>query len=317
MSKQSTEIQRDAYQNKVLDLEKKYFAIILGVLQSKEFNDDLLLIEKDISQRYREYEGVWNLKNKFKIPAERIVRHYIYTKLNNMICGVYPSPVSSDIGVKTADAIICIDIKTIDTNGNSGDIESTSVEQNQISFDNAEYRVVETRANLKPIDHYSSLPVLTFIVKLIYTDDTTSFFLARGCFPSIVLCCIPNGKLSNLFGKNIVENFKTYNYYTEKDNALFKPIPLTETEKNDHALIETKMTNLGYKKYLAGTKPIYFDPRTRTSWWRVISKNKATVEAVKSGNTMRIDNETLRERFDGNNQPWTGYITLPAQPPLK
>jgi len=317
MAKQNKDIQRDDYQNRVLDLEKKYFQIILNVIRGKDFNDDLLLIEKDIRDNYRNYENVWNLKNKLKIPAERIVCHHIYMKLKDIITGVYPSPVSSDIGIKTNDAVICVDVKTIDIQGNAVDTKSTSVEKNQISFDNSNYVVVPTTVNLKPIDHYSDKPVLTYVVKIIYSDDKYTFSLARNEFPTLVLCSIPNGKLSNLFDKNIVMNFKTYEYFTEKDGADYVPITLDDKQKDDQDVIDEIMKAKGYMKYPhPSSKPVYFDPKTKTSWWKVSSSKKTSMEAIKSGSTMRISNEVLRDRFDSKSQSWQGYIEFDAPKPI-
>jgi hypothetical protein len=78
------------------------------------------------------------------------------------------------------DAVICIHVKTIDIKGNHRDIKSTSVEKNQTSFVNENYPIIPTAANLKSIDHYSRFPVLTFIIKVIYTDDNYSFSLSMG-----------------------------------------------------------------------------------------------------------------------------------------
>ena len=81
------------------------------------------------------------MKNKLKVPAERLVRHHIYTNLSNLITGIYPSPISSDLGIMTSDCVLCVDVKTVDTVGNRVDIGSTQVEPNQISFQNMRIRL--------------------------------------------------------------------------------------------------------------------------------------------------------------------------------
>lgn len=71
MGLQQTDIMRNAYENNILNLEKKYFKLILEEIQSSDFKQDLLLIEKEIKDNYAEYRDIWDLKNKIKVPAER------------------------------------------------------------------------------------------------------------------------------------------------------------------------------------------------------------------------------------------------------
>lgn len=177
MSKQDTKIKRSNKQNEILDLEETYFGLLEGVFFSNKFQDDLLIIEKEIRENYPKFKDTWNLKNKLKIPAERLVRHHVYMQLHEKIKGIYPSPISSDIGIMMEDCILCIDVKTVDTIGNSVDINSTQVEPNQISFDNSKYAYIKTESNLESIDHYTRRPVLTYVFKIIYTDDNYSFKL--------------------------------------------------------------------------------------------------------------------------------------------
>ena len=134
MGKQRIDIKCNDYEKNILNLEKKYFEIIYNIISHEDFFKDLALIEKEISDNYSKFDGLWNLKNKIKIPAERVVRHHLYVKMVERIKGIFPSPLSSDFGIRTDDAVVCIDIKTIDTNGNSGDLRETAVEKNQTSF---------------------------------------------------------------------------------------------------------------------------------------------------------------------------------------
>ena len=195
MPKQNKLYARTHMQNVILDLEKKYFSIIENIITSDAFINDLLLIEKEIRENYPKFQATWKLKNKIKVPAERVIRHHVYLALKNDIKGIFPSPISSDFGVRLDDCILCIDAKTLDTVGNSGDIRATAVEPNQLSFNNSNHPYIQSASNLESIDHYSRLPVLTFIIKLIYRDDNYSFSLARTTYPSLVLACIPNGEI--------------------------------------------------------------------------------------------------------------------------
>jgi len=316
MSLQNKSMQRTAMQNKILDMEMKYFKILEKVFLSDSFVDDLLTIEKEIRENYPKFKETWNLKNKLKVPAERLVRHHIYTQLHDIITGIYPSPISSDMGIMTNDCILCVDVKTIDTIGNSVDTKSTQVEPNQISFLNTNHDYIPTVSNLESIDHYTRRPVLTYVVKIIYTDDDYSFKLSRSGKPTIVLACIPNGELSNLFDYDIIKNFKTYNYYTEQDRPEFQVhyIPAQYTDKaSQQDYVLDYCTNTKHFQHMLietdkQTKDAYFDAAHRVIWWLTSHQNKPAIKAVKSGSTARLNNDVLRERYDSTNHEWIGYI---------
>jgi hypothetical protein len=321
MGHQNNNVVRNDFENKILDMEKKYFHKLMNIIQSVAFTNDLLLIEKEIKDNYPEFRDIWDLKNKIKVPAERIVRHHIYTQWYSDIKGIYPSPVSSDVGIRMEDAVICVDVKTLDTVGNSGDIKSTSVEKNQTSFSNKHYPYILAVSNLKSIDHYSRLPVLTFTVKIIYTDDNYSFKLSRDNYPSVVLVCIPNGEISKLFDYNIIENFKTYDYYSEKDGTKFESIKIPTSLKTNTD-VEQFMDKVCisernfHKTKVSGLKTAYYDPETRTIWWKTSQNNKPVIRAVKSGSSVRFSNSILQDRYDSNGVSWNGYIEIQLPNPL-
>lgn len=322
---QNINISRQPMQNNILDLEKKYFSMIENILKSDAFQNDLLLIEKEIRENYSKFKETWDLKNKIKVPAERVIRHHIYLGLNEYIRGIYPSPISSDMGIRMDDCILCIDSKTIDTENNAGDIRATSAEPNQISFDNSNHRYIKALHNLESMDHYfHDLPVLTFVIKIIYTDNNYRFELSRTRYPSVVLCCIPNGEISNLFDKDIVQNFKTYDYYDVKDGEHFKPIPIpsnctTAEQKNDFAY-QYCVTEKGFMRVdielERGSKAAYFDAPHNCYWWVTSKNNKPVIQAFKSGSSLRVWNDVLRDRFDSNNQSWQGYKEISIPEPL-
>lgn len=323
MSKQSVSIRRTNKQNEILNLERKYFSVLEGVIKSDAFINDLLLIEKEIRENYPKFKDTWYLKNKIKVPAERVIRHHIYLALSDDIQGIYPSPISSDLGIRLSDCVLCIDSKTIDTDNNAGDIRATAVESNQISFDNSNHRYVSSVSNLESIDHYSRLPVLTFIIKIIYTDDQYSFKLSRRDYPSMVLACVPNGELSNLFDKDIVQNFKTYDYFTERDNECFKvhEIPATyRTAKSKADYTESYCIEQGYApveiELERGTKKAYYDVAHQCLWWTTSLNNKSVIRAVKNGASTRVSNEILEERYDADDQSWYGYKEFQLPNPL-
>lgn len=323
MSKQDYSIKRTKKQDEILDLEKKYYDVLENIIKSESFIDDLLLIEKEIRENYPKFKDTWDLKNKIKVPAERVIRHHVYLHLADEIKGIYPSPISSDLGIRLKDCVLCIDSKTIDTENNAGDIRATAVESNQISFDNSNHKYVKSISNLESIDHYSRLPVLTYIIKIIYTDDSYSFKLSRRNHPSMVLACIPNGELSNLFEKDIIQNFKTYEYYTEKDNPCYKvhEIPAKYSSKDSKAeYVEQYCTGKGYVpveiELERSSKQAYYDVKNTCLWWQTSRRNKPVISAVKNGSSTRVINDVLKDRYDSQNKKWIGYKEFQLPKPL-
>ena len=305
-------------QKEILDLEKKYFEKLTEVIFGSNFIGDLLLIEKEIRENYQELSELWALKNKLKVSAERLVRHYIYVEWNDIIQSVYPSPVSSDLGIKTDDAVICVDVKTIDIIGNANDLNYTQTEKNQNSFDNKNNPGFEYKCNLKSIDHYSDRPVLTFVVTIAYADDNYSFRLCRDDDkPTIVVACIPNGELSNVFDYNIIENFKTYSYYDESEGAYYTPFEVT-IPVSDKTVLKSFLDNefVNNRRYVdvsvsgRGGRIAYYDPVRHCQWWFVNGRRNKAVCVLKSGSSVRYSNEILKHRYDSHGRPWKGYKTM-------
>lgn len=303
MGKQLINLSRNEYENNILDLEKKYFNLIEQVVCSKAFIHDLKMMEKEISENYSKFEKIWDLKNKVKVPAERVVRHHLYTQMNEVIRGIFPSPVSSDFGIRTEDAVICVDVKTIDTKGNPGDLKDTCVEKNQTSFDNKKFPHISMPSNLNMIDDYKQLPVLTYIIKIVYTDNKYQFSLSRDKYPTIVLVNIPNGKLSRLFDFNIIANVKTYDYH--KNEGDYAYIKIDSDKINDFEYIDIKCNEKGLVK-IPNTK-IYYESVTGSKWWLTTKNNIHYIMPVKGGSSVRYKNDILKERFDSKNNPWIGY----------
>ena len=311
MSEQNITIPRDEFQNKILNLEKKYFNRIYEIINSDSFKNDLLAIEKEIKTNYGEYSEKYGNVNKVNIMTERLLCHHLYMELNEHIKGIYPSPISSDFGVRTDDCILCVDAKTINIKTNKVDISSTQLEENQNSFDNKKFPGIEVHSNLKKVDyfHEKELPVLTYIVKIIYYDDKYRFSLNREeNTPTIVLACIPNGKLSSLFDYNIVLNFKTYNYYSEAEDIRYKPIYIPDIEGEEkQKFLKQACEERNFMPYpMMGNKVMFID-QNRKIWWETSTGNRKFLRAVKSGSNMRVKNEYLKNRYDSENNIWEGY----------
>lgn len=302
-------------QKEILDLEKKYFVILENIITSPSFQNDLRNIEEEIQLNYSKLALTWNLKNKIKVAAERLIRHHIYINLLQEITGIYESPISSDIGIVTEKCVLCIDSKTLDTVSNKQDIRYTAVEPNQTSFDNSAHPYIKTANNLETRARKSRLPILTYIIKIIYRDDKIRFNVSRtknsGGRPSLVLACIPNGELSDLFGKDLIQNFKTYKYYSEKDEKHYLPISVPCKIKNINKWVENKCSKIGYKKIKVpqenGEKIIYFDAVHNCYWTYTSENNSKKIRAINRGDTMRFNNDYLKNRFDSKGKEWVGY----------
>ena len=297
-------------QKEVLELEKKYFDILERVFNTDEFKKGLKRIEEEISLDYDNLKRTWNIKNKLKVAAERLVSYHIYKNLLSSIEDIYVSPISSDIGLEFDDCVVCLDCKTVDTDGNEGDIKYTAVETNQISFENSRYPFFQTNGKLSQRDKTTRNPVLTYVLKIVYTDDGSRFRIAKTKkegYSSIILACVPNGELSKLFGEDIIANFKTYKYYTAKENDQLAEIPLnTQKELNDY-VEKMKLQTISVESEHGRKKILYVDVLNHITWVYTSYNNQKCLRAIKGGNTMRLNNEILKNRLDENDNPWLGY----------
>lgn len=315
----------------ILDLEKKYQSLLWDLFTSKKFIDDLIKIENEIKNNYDFLAKSYKLKNKIQVPAERLTRYYIYNaSLNNNlnIQSIYSSPVSGDIAFLTDDAVINIDIKTIDINGNKNDIKYLQYLPNQSSFNHKRIDVHPDYSNSGITipglltSNYNGKPVLTYFLKIIYEDDSkkNSFTISRDKnYGTIHLINLPNGFVSDLFDYDLIDNFKTYKYFNEKDGFPRKLLleKATLSAANDK-IIEKYTNNKDFIIYDVGTKKALLDLKnphpifenTLITWVPVSRGNKKLndfyLEAIKSGDTYRISEEKLRERFDSKDTEWEG-----------
>ncbi|MEG0978259.1 MAG: hypothetical protein RSE56_03360 [Bacilli bacterium] len=315
----------------VLDLEKKYFDILRDLFTSELFVSDLKVIEKEIQKQYELLQRTWELKNKLKVPAERLVRQYIYKDLAHLVKHIYPSPISSDVAFITEDAVINLDIKTLDTIGNKGDVSNLQFENNQSSFENINLDIDSRYPNsgvkvecLLPKEYsYNDekpLPMLTFFFIIIYCDNSESFMLNDDSLQTIYLKCLPNGFTSILFDNDIISNFKTYTYLEKKHG--FTPVYLTnnQSEVNDKVKQFVKenpqFTLIQGKTKLGAYNENQIHPKYEingVSWFPVSRQDKSNkkmhtyyLEAVYKGNTNRMSNDILIKRFDSRDNQWIG-----------
>ena len=233
--------------------------------------------------------------------------------------------------------VINLDIKTLDKEGNEGDIKNLQFENNQSSFENKNQDIVEEIPGsgikvecLLPkeyrLNQTTKLPVLTFFLTIIYQDDKHSFKLCDDDnLQTVWLKCLPNGFLSPLFNYDLVDNFKTYDYFKSSDNPIFAPVYLTDNKTEVNQKInEFILQNPDYVLINGRTKvgaynqnQIHPKYNTGVSWFPVERKDEHNgaikhymLEAVKKGNTNRTSNDKLTVRYDSNDKIWYGVKKL-------
>lgn len=322
MAIQNISYTRTNVQNNILELEKKYMDKIEEIFLSEEFINDLKRIEDQTREYYEILQEVWGKKNKIKEVSERLMRYYFYNKFETK--SFYPSPISCDVAVELDDVILNVDIKTIDKVGNSGEIFTTQFEHNQTSFinDNVDVSLpfpgFKINSNIRAVDPRTNKPVLTYLLKICYADDGNGTFnlCNNDDYPTIILTCLPNGTLSNLFDNNLFANFKNYIYYSKIHG--YKPKKITEkseysnlTESDKYKIIENKTDIPSSWKRISGRSKIgYYDEEDKTVWFTVERKNgnhyDIYLEAVKGGDTGRYNDSWLEERYDSQNERWQG-----------
>lgn len=327
----SSQLKTNSYtelQSIILDLEKKYFDFIDSIISSSKFISDLKNIEFSIQSNYSYLSNTWNLKNKLKIPAERLLRYHIIK--NDIVCGFYPSPISCDLAVEVKDAILNIDIKTIDVIGNSGDITTIQFEHNQTSFKNKKvlgsgnFEGFEIKSNLPTIDPITRKPLLTYLVKIIYSDNGRAFnIFENNEYPFMTITCLPNGELSSLFDNNLFSNAKNYNYFKKNDGDYYTPKKIAlkslyDNLSSDKDKYELMINNCcipnTWDKIKVVDKLGFYDNNTKTLWVPVLRGSKPhekiyELNAVKSPHTCRFDYNQLIERYTSDNISWSGIKT--------
>lgn len=325
MAKQNINYNRSSIQNRILDLEEKYMNIIEDMVTSKEFIEDLKHIESETQEYYEILNEVWGRKNKVKEVSERLLRHHIYLRFSGAE-RFYSSPISCDIALELEDVILNIDVKTIDKVGNAGELLTTQFEHNQTSFLNkkvlssGKFPGFVVKSNLQSIDPRTGKPLLTFLVKIGYSDDGKGIFnfINSSKHPSVVITCLPNGALSNLFDNDLFNNFKDYIYYDIQNGVYYKPRRITGKDEFSSLTNESKFARIEQVTDIPETwertewlgKVGYYDTEKQQVWWTVDRKIgnhwDIYLTAVRKGNTARFNDSWLEERYNSKNEHWTG-----------
>lgn len=325
MAEQNIKYIRDKNQDIILELEKKYMNIIEKIIISNSFLEDLKNIEEETQEYYEVLQEIWGRKNKIKEASERLLRHHMYTNFDEYK-NFFASPISCDVALELKDVILNIDVKTIDKVGNKNELHSTQFEHNQTSFLNklvngsGSFSGFKVKSNLQAIDSKTKKPLLSYLLKICYSDDGNGNFklINDDKNPSLVLTCLPNGILSNLFDNDLFLNFKDYVYYKAKDGAYYKPKYITSADEFSSLNVNNKFSRIEQKtdipteweKISTKLKVGYYDSVKKQVWYTVPRKkdkhNDIFLEAVKYGNTARFNDNWLEKRYDSKNEYWSG-----------
>ena len=303
-----------------IDLEKKYFELLEDIfITSSNFQKICKDMAKQISTNYRSFK--FNpVKNKIKETFERTFSFHLQKHffVNKLPIKPFSSPITSDYCWETNDCILNVDAKTVDLNGNEGDSEDISVLPNQLTLEcyrkyattiGGKYKFNGIHYNGLQPDFTNKKPHLTFIIKLIYTDDRQSFKINE----LIVMCVLSkaaydeDNKTVNLPDNDFVKNFKTYNYITSDDTAFgskYGPIKKDQVRNNKN-LIQFKFCKSKAYFDISLKHPLY--PNEIAVRKFMNDGEKCCI--VKSGLSARLKKEILN-RKDSSHKPWKAHSSV-------
>lgn len=192
------------------ELEKKYFESLKSMIEN---NTELVKkgVER-INASKDHWKGKIKIDNKIQRGVQEIIRSIIIRGFKNW--ETFTSPISSDTAFETDDAIINLDIKTVKNIDNDAKKGYFQIRRNQTSYPNKDVKGVPWNphqplsSEVEPGKH---LPTLSYFVKFIWAREEDKIKIKE-----VVICSIPNGKLAEIYGKNIIVNYKTYEYEDKK-----------------------------------------------------------------------------------------------------
>lgn len=291
----------------IKDLEKKYMDKIWNVISSKEFIDNLKLIEKYIIKNYQFLHENWDEKNKIKVGVERLIRFHIYKNFN--VVNIYPSPISSDMAVELDDVLLNIDAKTIDMVGNPGDDSAIHFQKNQITFNNEpffkqkingfQFSGISFPARLESF--HNEKPVLTFFATINYFDNakTGTFKLSH-----LSVCCVPHDLIvKEDYSNRIISNFKTHEYVNKVKAMTMGNVYMPKSKIDDKWIPFSIKGSGSIDAYLDTELDHPVIPNCKAVW-KKIGDNYSILTY---GGSARIDKRNILNRKDSKNQNWIGY----------
>jgi len=313
----------------ILDLEKNYQDKIYNILKSDEFLSSLKKLENFIKSNYWEIHEKYLINNPIALPFQKLCAYYLPKYLNAE--DPYASPICSDVAFFNKNLLLNIDAKTIDLDGNPGDVSNIQLNSNQFSFKSKpllkEMNIDNSGFNFRGFDYQGSLnsfvnhnnvdkPNLTFLIKCIYFDDKKGTF----DLDSIYLTNIMNGYVyeKKYHNSNIhpIRGFKTYNYldshwsgFTKLNKQLqkkFEPIKLSNFNEKDFHYFERSLDNKKKKFYIHKTLKDPIDVNYNSTWVKTSHSNTKCYRALYNGDNTRLNENFFSQRIDSNNEPWEG-----------
>ena len=259
-------------QKDILELEKKYFEILYKIFSANTFKIELNAIMQNINANWNVIHGLWGKANVVDLAVERHINFRVYNdpSLKGHINAIYPSVISSDTAFVTHDAVINIDSKTNDVDGNKGDWIRQSVSCNQTSFDNKDYWSPQKGVFVKPTTllqpFHDKKPVLSFFLSTLYHSDKVNkietwyndanhkvkpynknikkvenrTISKEPWQTNIKFSCVPHHDLSPLYDNEIISGVKTYKYSPGSPNPIG-----TSSVRIDHESLKKRLDSKG------------------------------------------------------------------------
>jgi len=244
-------------------IEEKYLSKFYHFLKFTE--DEMLkgfetkeIIKDDWFEKYK--TGI----SDFAVWAERIV----YSLFNGKWIGQpNSSPVGSDLFFEVDDAYIHIDLKTVKASltwkTNIGDyLNDIFVGNNQNSYNGKlDVNWVEKTYYNANLPYFYTLPdesskvCLTYFVTILYDEDTLNIL-------NINILNMPNGKLFDVYGKDVLKAGKVQTALTTEERKLFSQTVRYKWSKNiDFKLLDNKKR----------IKVVYFNEDMHTEYKRKLT----------------------------------------------
>ena len=313
----------------IKDLEKKYFDKIHKIIATEEFCEKLLTIESSIRDNYELTKKHWSKKNFIDVAIERLIRYFIYKEMVKVeIKDIYTSPLSSDLAFITSDCVLNIDSKTVNKHKgtNPGDVKWGLVEYNQTSLkrnipinnhNNDKFKGYVHRGHMPTIDSKTSLPILTYFIKIIYHDnkkkiDEKCKFCDLGDYyldKTIQLYCVPNGEIIELdYSNDLISGAKTYHYIDDEQSKKHGDEYKPRYEFDGDFCIVQKDKKGFPNRILIETLDNPVNPHMQCIWgW---SEKKKKYRVMTGAQTFRINRYKLENRQDSRGNKWNGYIDI-------
>lgn len=204
----------------IKNLEIKYFNAINGILS---LNIGKIITQINSQKLYSQPTSI-DKANSIEHAIESIVEQLIAEKLNWLVASL---PASADSCYEVGDAVIYVDAKTVSISDGDHTGNKVNVQENQTTYDSKKTIYISKakndpwQPNLKHYEthaYYGSVPNLTYIVKLSYSN--------KNLVEELKLLSLPHGIFYDEFQNKILGAGKTLKKpnaqgLRERDNIRF------------------------------------------------------------------------------------------------